>query len=326
MTLRTGLYRLAMQHRLDAAALRRLEQTAGLEREPAGLATIAPRVVAAVAAALGGFGLILWIAAQWDTLGRFGRFALLQAAVVAFCLAAWRPSAARPAFGLAAFLATGALFAHYGQTYQTGADAWLLFALWTALCLPLAFSLRSDLLWAPWTLVAMTALALWAQAHTGHRWRIERGDLPVHAIAALGALLLAAALSRPLQRFSGAGAIGLRVAATLAVVLITVAALGGLFGETIAPHYALGLVLLAVAAVLLAAPAAFDVYALSAVALGLDALIVGGLARLLLSNMHGEAIGPLLLLGLLGAGLVSASVSAVLRLARVHGAAAVGAP
>src|ERR1700752_2063305 len=35
------------------------------------------RITALVAAALGGFGLILWIAANWDSLGRYGRFALL---------------------------------------------------------------------------------------------------------------------------------------------------------------------------------------------------------------------------------------------------------
>ena len=39
--------------------------------------------------------------------------------------------------GLLAMLGMGALFAYFGQTYQTGADPWQLFALWAALSLPL---------------------------------------------------------------------------------------------------------------------------------------------------------------------------------------------
>ena len=40
--------------------------------------TPALRALAAVSAGLTGFGLVLWIAANWDTLGRTGQFALLQ--------------------------------------------------------------------------------------------------------------------------------------------------------------------------------------------------------------------------------------------------------
>ena len=72
--------------------------------------------------------------------------------------ALWRPALRAP-LALLAFLGTGGLFAYFGQTYQTGADAWQLFALWGALALPLCLGARSDALWAPWALVVMTAIS-----------------------------------------------------------------------------------------------------------------------------------------------------------------------
>jgi hypothetical protein len=86
-------------------------------------------------------------------------------------------------------------------------------------------------------------------------------------------------------------------------------------------------VLFSLLAVLVALAAAFvprrsfDVFALSAVALGLNTLAVAGLGRLLFENAHGDPIGRLFLLGALAAGMLAASVNGVLRLARAHAAA-----
>ena len=330
MDLRLALHDLAAQHRLDADATRRLHELANLEREPAALARLLPRGVAVLAAVLGGLGLIFWVAANWDTLGRFGRFALLQAVFVMACLiAAWRPGLRAPLL-LLALLAIGGLFAHFGQTYQTGADPWQLFALWAVLALPLAWAARSDVLWAPWVLVAMTAVSLWVQAHTGHRWRAEPHDLAAHAIGWAVALALVAALAPAWRRVTGAGVWGLRTALVLAVVLVSASALGGLFQREVAPHYLLGLLLLAGAAMVFSWPRTFDVFAVSALALGLNSLLVAGLARLLFDRHGGgDSIGRFLLLGLVAAVLLAASVAAVLKLARrpagVAGAMAVAA-
>ncbi len=116
------------------------------------------------AAGLLGFGLILWIAANWDGLGRFGRFGLAGAAMLAGGLGAIvRPSLKAPSL-LVGFAATGGMLALIGQTYQTGADAWQLFAVWAALTLPWAFAARSDAIWTPWAIVATTAVALFQQS------------------------------------------------------------------------------------------------------------------------------------------------------------------
>jgi uncharacterized membrane protein len=78
MDLRLALYDLAARHKLDACAAHSLEQLAALEREPAGLARSLPRALGGLSAALGGLGIIFWIAANWESFGRFGRFALLR--------------------------------------------------------------------------------------------------------------------------------------------------------------------------------------------------------------------------------------------------------
>jgi uncharacterized membrane protein len=265
-----------------------------------------------------GLGLILWVAANWDTLGRFGRFALLDGFVLVMCLgAAWRPAARAP-IGLLALLGIGAVFAEIGQTYQTGADPWQLFALWAALAVPLCLAARSDVLWAPWAVVGMTAISLWAQAHTGHVWRVEAQDLLVHAAGMSAALLLVGVLSAALRRYTGAGIWSARTATTLAVVMVTLTALAGLIFGNPAPHFWLGLLLLAVCAPVMALPRHFDIFGLSAAALGLNTLIVAGLARVLLEGQHGDPIGSLLLLGLVAAGLLAGTVNVVLVLWRRH--------
>jgi uncharacterized membrane protein len=322
MDLRLALHELALRHHLDEPARRWLAQLAGLDQPPAALAHWLPRGVAALAAGLAGFGLLLWIAANWALLGRVGQFALLQSAVLlaglvaAFGAGAWQ----RPA-GLLTLLGTGGLLAYFGQTYQTGADPWTLFALWAALMLPLCLVLRSDLLWTPWALLVMTALTLWLHAHIGHRWALLASDLPLHLLSWTMALLLVALLGPGLRARLGSGPWSMRLAATLAVMLVSGTALFGLFSEHVAAQFWLGLLLLAVAAGALSLPLAFDVFALSAVALGLDTLLVAGLARWLFEGRHGPEASTLLPLGLIAAGLLAGSVSLVLRLVRLRGGA-----
>lgn len=321
MDLRLALHELEAAHGLDDGASRRLQALAGLGDEPRALKRWLPLGLAVLAAALLGLGLIFWIAANWETLGRFGRFAVLQGAIVAMGIGALARPAWRAPLALVVLLATGALFAYFGQTYQTGADPWQLFALWAALALPLALAVRSDLLWAPWTLIAFVAIALWIHAHTGHRWRVEPDDLAVHLLgwAAAGAIVLA--MSALARRFTGAGVWALRTAVTLAVVVIASTALAGLFSRSVATHYGFGLLVLAALAAAFVPRRSFDVFALSAVALGLNTLAVAGLGRLLFENAHGDPIGRLFLLGALAAGMLAASVNGVLRLARAHAAA-----
>jgi uncharacterized membrane protein len=319
MDLRLALYELAAQHQLDATASKQLQTLAGLNEEPVRLAYWLPRGVAVLAAALGGLGIIFWIAANWDTLGRFGRFALLQFIFLVLCLGALLRPAARTPFGLLALLAIGGLFAYFGQTYQTGADPWQLFAVWALLALPLCVSVRSDVLWTPWALVVVTGISLWLHAHTAHSWRVAPQDLRVFLSGWGATVLLTFALSPVLQHVSGAGPWALRTSVTLGTIMITTTALGALFQNDALALYGLGLVMLMAAAVGLATKELFDIYGLSALSLGLNVLLIFGLARLLFHNNHGnDWIGTMLFLGLAAAGLLAGTVSLLLRLSRRH--------
>ena len=315
MNTRLALYDLARQHGLAAEAAQSLLGSGGLNDEPAALQRWFWRAVAILAASLVGLGIILWLAANWETLGRMGRFALLQATILLACIgAAWQPRLRMP-LGLLALFGIGGLLSYFGLTYQTGADPWQLFVLWAVLALPLCMGTRSDVLWAPWALVAMTGLSLWVHAHTAHTWRVERQDLGTFALAWGAAALLVLALSSALARWTGAGIWAMRTAATLGVITVTLSAVWSLFSKDIAPQFTLAIVLFTAAAVLLSQRRCFDVFVLSAVGLGLNTILVGGLARLLLEGGGSDPILKLLLLGAVAAALLAASVSAITRLA-----------
>jgi uncharacterized membrane-anchored protein/uncharacterized membrane protein len=274
------------------------------------------RVVAIVAAGFIGFGVILWVAANWDDFGRAGRFTVLQCLVAAALVGAWARPALRAPLGLVALLGIGGLFAYFGQTYQTGADTWQLFTLWAALALPLAIAVRHDLLWAPWALVAMTAVTLWTQTHTGHSWRVLPEDLATHAMAWLAAAAIAALTSPAAARFTGAGRWPWRVSGLLFVTAVTFTALAGLFMDEIAPQFAWGLALLVACALWFGSRRGFDVFAFSALALGLNAGLLAGLARVLFESSDADMIGKLVLMGLASAGMLAVSVQWTLRRVR----------
>jgi uncharacterized membrane protein len=106
--------------------------------------------------------LIFFLAFNWDDLGRFAKFALVEIAILAALLACWRfdlDSAPGKAVLLLLSLLTGALLALAGQVYQTGADTWELFAWWAALILPWALVGRFSPLWLLW--LALLDLAAW---------------------------------------------------------------------------------------------------------------------------------------------------------------------
>lgn len=317
MNVRQSLLDLAAHHHLSRLHTQQLLQGAGLTDEPAALGPWLPRGIAVLAAALMGMGVVMWIAANWDAMGRLGHFALLQSLVLLACVGAALRPAARAPLSLLALLGIGAVFAYFGQTYQTGADPWQLFALWGALALPLCLGARSDVLWTPWALVVVTAISLWTHTYSGHRWSAEPDLLDVHLIAWTATLVLTASLSSGLQRFTGAGIWSFRTAVTLAVVAVTLTALGGLLRSSVGSQYTLGLLLLLACAALLSTMRLFDIFALSAVALGLNALLVIGLVRWLGEDYwRSDWLGPLLLVGLFAAGLLAASVSGILRLSR----------
>jgi uncharacterized membrane protein len=111
-------------------------------------------------------GAISFFAFNWASLGRFGKFAIIGGAILAAALGGWRfldRLAGKVALSAAAVL-VGPLLAVYGQTYQTGADPWGLFAGWAVLIAPWVIAARFTPLWAiAITLVDVALVLFWIQ-------------------------------------------------------------------------------------------------------------------------------------------------------------------
>jgi uncharacterized membrane protein len=144
-------------------------------------------------------GLVFFVAANWSRISVFGRFALVEAVLLACVVTAFlKPPPAFLGRGAAflAFVATGALLALFGQTYQTGADVYELFLGWALLGLPLVVAAQWAVASAAWVVVFNTALLLFCGWHPtgGLLWALFGGVQfqPSHLI--LGAAWLNLAL------------------------------------------------------------------------------------------------------------------------------------
>ena len=122
------------------------------------------RLTVGLGAALLATGVIFFIAYNWHALPRMAKFVLVEAtlaAAVIVCL--WRGpgTIAGTAALVGAALVTGGLLALVGQTYQTGADTFELFAMWALLILPWALAGRQAPLWLIWLALVNLAAQLW---------------------------------------------------------------------------------------------------------------------------------------------------------------------
>ncbi|MEG0921831.1 MAG: DUF2157 domain-containing protein [Comamonas sp.] len=143
----------------------RMAQLYRLAVSPGNPQTLEVRVrmgLALVAALLLASGLIFWVAANWQEQSRMFKLGLIEGALALAVLAACLWPRGRMAALFCATLVLGGLLAFVGQTYQTGADAWQLFATWAALSLVWAGLMRSDMLWALWVLIAALGIAMWS--------------------------------------------------------------------------------------------------------------------------------------------------------------------
>lgn len=315
MDIGLSILEISEAHRLNNEQHKELRKLSGLDDQPANLARFCRAGLAITAASLVGLGIIFWIAANWDWLGRTGRFILLQGVTAVMCIGAWVLPRARVPLGLLALIAIGAIFAYFGQTYQTGADPWQLFALWAVLGLPLCLSIRHDALWTPWALIAMTAVSLWLHASTGHRWELRKGDLLYQATACIAAFLLTALLSPVCVRWTGAGLLAMRVCLVLAVLGATTIGIEAVLDNAIDAQYWLAAILLGLAAAAYMSRRLFDLFALSVIALASNVLLVGLFAHVLHSIFGSWSEAQLLMIGLAAAGLLAATVSLILKLA-----------
>jgi len=143
---------------------------AGAIPDPVEWRLFVDRLLQGLAVALAGAGVVFFVAANWQALGRFGKFALVEAAIVLALGACWHfglaSRAGKAALGAAA-LCTGALLALVGQVYQTGADTWELFATWAVAIAAWVAVARMPALWLLWLGIVNFALALYFNTFGG---------------------------------------------------------------------------------------------------------------------------------------------------------------
>ncbi len=114
-------------------------------------------------------GIVFFFAFNWQEITRFHKFAMIELLVLASLWAYkyWfmRPSA--NVFLLAASVFVGVLCAFFGQTYQTGADTWQLFATWAMLISPWVLMAQLGALWLLWLLLINLSIVLYYQVFHG---------------------------------------------------------------------------------------------------------------------------------------------------------------
>lgn len=123
--------------------------------------SLAQRTLLTGAVILAASAIIFFFAHNWPQMHYFSKLALAATMVALSGVAAYcttTGSKAQVAAILCCTLMTGALLALIGQTYQTGADIWQLFAGWAALITPLVLLAKSRLNYLLWFCLLELAL------------------------------------------------------------------------------------------------------------------------------------------------------------------------
>ena len=140
-------------------------------------------------------GVIFFFAYNWNEMTKMTKFLLVQSLLVVSSLLYTQTNKySHPSTGLLVFIALliGALFALFGQTYQTGKDPWQLFLMWSICITPIAVVSRNSILWIMWLALINISLFLYLQIH---RWfwsifSFNEADTLLYALINAGAALL----------------------------------------------------------------------------------------------------------------------------------------
>lgn len=122
-------------------------------------------------------GIIYFFAFNWEKLTTLMKFTAIEVAIVLCLLAAYVLTLQQligKLFLTAAAILIGVFLAVFGQIYQSGADPYLLFTMWTILIAIWVFIARFAALWIIWAIILQLAVGLyWEQAvHATYEWEI----------------------------------------------------------------------------------------------------------------------------------------------------------
>lgn len=293
---------------IDSANLRRALEIGGVLPDRAQWRGFLDRLLLWLGVVMLAASAVFFLAYNWHELGRYAKFGLAETLIVAALGVLWWQGLERVA-GKAALLAaaifTGALLALIGQTYQTGADTFELFAAWAAAVLPWALLGRFPALWVLWLALANLAVVLYFQAFRGLFGILFGPERLLWVLFGLNTVALAAWEG---LAFAGIAWLrerwALRLLATASGALVTALAVIDIFGKDVFGWG--GPVWLAWLA---AAYAVYrrrikDLYVLAGGVLS-AVVVVASLLGKLMADVRGEA-GALLLIGLAVIGMSAA--------------------
>lgn len=135
--------------------------------------------------------MLFFMAYNWQAMGPMFKFGILQVSLPLVLVLYWVWTAVLVRrhqfsqqtidFGLAIFhvifaLLIGGLLALFGQVYQTGADPWQLFAIWSLLISLMVMSSGQAVMWVFWSVLINIALALYVDTYPFWlmNWGIEQ--------------------------------------------------------------------------------------------------------------------------------------------------------
>ena len=152
--------------------LRPALEAAGALPDAAGWRRFLDRLLLWTGSVMIAVAVVFFFAYNWAEMGRLAKIGLAQTPLLGALAVVWvrgLDSGVGKAALFTAALLVGALLALIGQTYQTGADPWELFAVWAAAIVPWALLGRLPVLWL--LVIALANLALTLYFHTfGRLW------------------------------------------------------------------------------------------------------------------------------------------------------------
>jgi len=125
-----------------------------------------------VGAALILTGIVFFFAFNWEKMGKFIKFILVETGIIVSIITAWKLGLEKitgKVFLLSASILVGVFLAVFGQVYQTGADSYELFVGWSILILGWVLISKFTALWITWLTILNIAVYLyWDQILVPH--------------------------------------------------------------------------------------------------------------------------------------------------------------
>jgi uncharacterized membrane protein len=192
---RGRLHALAASGVLDEAELDRSLELAGYRPTTASWSAYLHWHALIIGVVLLAAGAVFFVAANWSALPGFVRMGIVGAAMVSATLIGGYlgDTLAGRATTLLGGLLFGPLLAVYGQVYQTGADAWQLFAMWTIVLIAYGVLVRFEGTWVLALLGLHVATFTWIDQELGSDFYAGSGAFVIAGLALVDGTLVALA-------------------------------------------------------------------------------------------------------------------------------------